>query len=146
MQRGILFAEIQQTSDITYRIYDWDRTDDKGNKRELHTNFALEAFDYKLYNKYKTLPEEKLNSTKRIIKCDYFQTNILNFDKEIIKDYYKIDSFIIYMCINGNFDIFYNNQESVNVKKGETILLPAVLKNIKLVPKCECKILEVFIQ
>jgi mannose-6-phosphate isomerase len=142
---GILLAEIQQTSDVTYRIYDWDRRDDNGNERELHTDLALEAIDYTFQNNYKTeyTPEE--NKTVNIVECDYFKTNILNFNKSIEKDYTLLDSFVILMCLDGNFDIEYE-EDKITVKKGETILIPAELNNIKLLPQGDVKLLEVYIK
>jgi len=141
---GILLAEIQQTSDITYRIYDWDRIDDKGNSRELHTKQALEAIDYKHLSNYKTIYEEKLNKTTQIVNCPYFTTNTLHINKPFQKEYYSIDSFVIYMCVDGELQIATQNS-NVSLKKGETILIPADIKSINLIPQKETKLLEVFI-
>ncbi|MFW5886830.1 MAG: type I phosphomannose isomerase catalytic subunit, partial [Bacteroidota bacterium] len=115
---GILLAEIQQTSDVTYRIYDWDRVDDKGKERELHTDLALEAIDYKYYSNYKTNYQEKINETVNLVDCNYFTTNILKFSQLVEKDYNMVDSFIIYMCISGNVNIIYNVTENINLSKG----------------------------
>ena len=141
---GILLAEIQQTSDITYRIYDWDRIDDKGISRELHTKQALDAIDYKHLSNYKTIYEEKLNETIQIVNCPYFTTNTLHINKPFQKEYYSIDSFVIYMCINGELQIATQNS-NVSLKKGETILIPADIKSLNLIPQRETKLLEVFI-
>jgi len=92
---GILLAEIQQTSDITYRIYDWDRVDDKGKPRELHTDLALQAIDYNHYDNYRTDYSHELNQTAQIIDCQYFTTNLLDFDRTVEKDFNFIDSFVI---------------------------------------------------
>jgi mannose-6-phosphate isomerase len=143
---GILLAEIQQTSDITYRIYDWNRTDANGNPRELHTNLALDAIDYKVYNNYKIKYEQVLNRTANIVDCPYFFTNTLKFNKPIEKDYSLIDSFVIYMCIEGKFYINPENGESLPVNKGETVLLPAILKNLTLQPEGQVQIIEVYIK
>ncbi len=142
---GILLAEIQQTSDITYRIYDWDRKDAQGNHRELHTDLAIDAIDYNYYDNYKTIYKQKLNESSNIVDCNYFTTNILQFNKSISKDYNTIDSFVIYICLEGEYSISYATKEKLNVKKGETILLPAVLKQITLIPKANTKIIEVYI-
>lgn len=142
--KGILLAEIQQTSDITYRIYDWDRKDDRGKNRELHTELALDAIDYYFYDNYKTNYNEMLNETSLLIHCDYFITNLLHFDQPIKKDYDFLDSFVIYMVLQGEFRINFNN-DSVHVKLGESVLLPASLENITLNPLKESKILEVYI-
>jgi mannose-6-phosphate isomerase len=143
---GILLAEIQQTSDITYRIYDWDRKDASGKSRELHTEQAVDAIDYTFHKTYRSNYIETLNKTNNIIDCPYFFTNILTFNQPVEKDYNLIDSFVIYMCVEGEFNIQYNKDETVAVKKGETILLPAVLKNVTLNTNARTKILEVYIK
>ncbi len=142
---NILLAEIQQTSDITYRIYDWGRLGNDGNPRELHTEQALNVIDFKKYKKYKTNYKVPLNKTANILKCPYFTTNILEFDTTINKDYNLIDSFVIYICVKGSFKIKYNKNNIETVNYGETILLPAVLKNISLIPQGKTKLLEVYI-
>ncbi len=143
--KGILLTEIQQTSDITYRIYDWGRTDSNGNPRELHTDLALDVIDFKAYAKYKTDYTFKVNKTSNILKCPYFTTNILSFNKIVEKDYNLIDSFVIYICIEGSFKIQYNKTEVEQFTFGESILLPATLKNVRLIPDVSCKLLEVYI-
>lgn len=143
--KGILLAEIQQTSDLTYRIYDWNRLDDNGNARELHTEMAVDVIDYSATKNSKTDYKKIQNQTVNTIKCRYFSTNILKFDKEIEKDYILIDSFVIYLCTNGKFSIVYNQNESVTVEAGETVLIPAVLKNLILIPDTEAQILEVYV-
>lgn len=143
---GILLAEIQQTSDITYRIYDWDRVDEQGNSRELHTDLALDAIDFSYYDQYKTAYKKTLNEVSTIISCEYFTTNILEFEKKIDCDYALLDSFVIYMCLEGEFTIHYNQTDKVPVTKGETVLIPAELEVIKLIPVIKSKILEVYIQ
>ncbi len=142
---GILLAEIQQTSDITYRIYDWDRVDSEGKLRDLHTELAVDAIDYNLYDEYKTPYTTNQNASSKIISCRYFNTNILQFDKKIEKDYFHFDSFVIYMCLEGNFDIYTGEDETVNVKKGETVLIPAILNEIMLHPHEKSKVLEIYI-
>ena len=142
---GIVLAEIQQTSDITYRIFDWNRKDDNGNYRELHTEQALDAIDYKTYDNYKTEYESEKNATSKIIGSKYFETNILEFDQSIEKDYHQLDSFVIYMCIAGEFEIEYYETEKITVKKGETVLIPAVIEHLLLNPLVQSKLLEVYI-
>lgn len=142
---GILLAEIQQTSDITYRISDWNRTDDSGKPRELHTELAADAIDYNTYPEYKTSYQSELNNTNKIISCRYFTTNIIQFDKGINKDYINLDSFVIYMCLEGSFNILSEEGEIVAVKKGETVLIPAILKDIQLTPDDQTKLLEIYI-
>jgi len=144
--KGILLAEIQQTSDVTYRIYDYDRKDGNGNKRELHTDLALDAIDFTYQDEYKTKYKAEKNRSSEIISCDYFTTNILDFTEKLEKDYHHFDSFIVYMTLEGQFNIEYEGgNEKVN--KGETVLLPASLESVRLKPETEsAKVLEIYIK
>lgn len=143
--KGVCLAEIQQTSDITYRIYDFDRVDDKGNKRELHTEDALAAIDYNYYKDYKTRYERKLNDCVRLVSCQYFTTNLIHFDKEIKRKYTGLDSFIVYVCVEGEMHLEYKGG-AMDFKKGDSILLPAEMKEVTLIPSAESKILEAYVQ
>jgi len=144
--KGVLLAEIQQTSDINYRIFDWERRDKEGLGRELHLELAKEALDYNYEKKHKTDFEQELNKTSELVKCPFFTTNIIEFDKAQEKDYFELDSFVIYICLDGGFNIDIEGEESVSVTKGETVLIPANLKNLILSPKGNAKLLEVYIQ
>lgn len=140
---GTVLAEIQQTSDVTYRIYDYERVDaTTGEQRELHTNLALDAIDYKLYDNYKTEYNLKENKSSKLVHSPYFKTDIIQLSGELEKDYSKLDSFVIYMCVEGSFEIQCNG-EGIQVNKGETILLPAIISNINLKSN-QAKILEVY--
>ena len=141
---GMLLAEIQQTSDTTYRIYDWDRTNDKGNTRELHTEEALDAIDFKKQNSYRTPYNFEINSTNEIIKCDKFTTNIVNFNQTISKDLETLDSFVIYMGVEGNTILVWDDGE-INIEMGEAIIVPASISQIELVPKTTSKLLEIYL-
>lgn len=143
---GILLAEIQQTSDLTYRIYDYDRKDAEGNLRELHNDLAVDAIDYDYYRNYKTEYKETLNKSELIEKCQYFTTNILAADKKIEKDVPELDSFIIYMCVEGSCMIEYEDKQQVFLKMGETVLVPAMLENFIIIPDGKTKLLEVYIE
>jgi len=142
---GVLLAEIQQTSDITYRIYDWDRVDAQGKGRELHTQLALAAIDYKAKKNYKTEYSSVLNKTNEVIKCPYFTTNVINFSTKISKDYTYLDSFVIYMCTEGSVIITYNDNKKETLKKGESILIPNCLNKLTLTAKVNANLLEVYI-
>jgi mannose-6-phosphate isomerase len=142
--KGLLIAEIQQTSDITYRIYDFDRVDDKGNKRELHTEEALAAIDYKHYPEYKTKYQHKKDETVELVKCPYFTTNVMDFTHGIEKDYSALDSFVIHVCVAGEYTIKHNNL-AYPVKMGECILLPKTIDKIELKTTSGFKILESYI-
>lgn len=144
---GILLAEIQQTSDTTYRIYDWDRVDDKGKSRELHTEEALEAIDFKAHDDYKSNYKEIKNASSNMVTSPFFITNIIVLDKALAKDYTELDSFVIYICVEGNLVLVHDGEEEkqVSLSKGEAVLVPAVIDRIDLIPSETSKILEVFI-
>jgi len=142
---GILLAEIQQTSDTTYRIYDWDRLDDKGNPRQLHIEEAIDAIDYKAYDNYRSEYPKVKNETIEIVDEQYFTTNILDLDKPLQKNYDQLDSFVIYTCVEGSSHIKYT-QGSVSLKMGECVLVPNDIKNIGIFPDDKTKILETYIR
>lgn len=143
--KGILLAEIQQTSDVTYRIFDYGRCDAQGNPRELHTELALDAIDYTIQEEYKTKYEPKTNESVELVKCKYFTTNVLDFNQVIDKDYNQLDSFVIYMGIEGSSEIV-TESGSETLHKGETILIPASVESVQLKPVSpSAKILEVYI-
>lgn len=141
---GSVIAEIQQTSDITYRIYDYERIDTKtGKQRELHTDLALDAIDFEVVENYKTNYNLVENKSSKLIHSLYFKTDIIKLTSSIVKNYSNLDSFVIYMCVEGSFSIDCNNTlTEVNI--GETILLPAVTKAIVLKAK-QATILEVYL-
>ncbi len=143
---GILLAEIQQTSDATLRIYDFDRLDDKGKPRELHTEKALAAIDFKNPDHYKSNYTLVPNQPSQLAKCDYFTVNCLDLSKMVSRDYIWLDSFVVYMCLQGGFTIRYNNNSEEKVNTGETVLLPAEIRQVELIPDRETKILEVYIE
>ena len=144
--KGSLVTEIQQTSDVTYRIFDYNRKDDKGNLRELHNDLALDAIDFSYLDDYKTKYSAELNKSTEIVSCKYFTTNILEFDKIIEKDYFQIDSFVIYITLEGNFEI-ETETGTEKVGKGETVLIPANIDLLKIKPTSgKVKLLEVYIR
>jgi mannose-6-phosphate isomerase len=143
--RGIIVAEIQQTSDVTYRIFDYNRQDKNGEMRELHTELALDAIDFSFQHDYKTRYKTVKNKTSEVVTCKYFTTNIIEFDDIIKKDISHIDSFVIYICVDGEFSIHWKKGNE-NIIKGETLLVPACLEEYELVPKNGiAKVLEVHI-
>ena len=127
---GNLLAEIQQTSDITYRVYDFDRRDANGNPRELHTEQAKDAIDYTVYPEYKSEYDRNGKSATPLVKCQYFDVK-----REIIDGVSTIDasadSFMIIMCLDGEATITDNLGGVTHVKKGESILVPAVITSMK---------------
>ncbi len=142
---GILLAEIQQASDITYRIYDFNRKDKDGNSRELHVEQAMDVIDYKVPESYKTKYSVSTNKVSKVVESRYFITGIIEADKPIGLDYYHLDSFVIFICIDGKAEIVYGDGLKVDINKGETALIPAELKQINLVPVNKTRILEVYI-
>ena len=143
---GVLLAEIQQTSDLTYRIYDWGRSDEKGHPRELHTELALEAIDFRKPSSYKTEYLPLQNSTVTAVDSPFFTTGVLRLDQPVEKDFNLIDSFVIYLCMEGAAGITYGKGEVELIKKGETVLIPAELKNLAIVPTEATTLLEVYIK
>ncbi|MGZ3929712.1 MAG: class I mannose-6-phosphate isomerase, partial [Mucilaginibacter sp.] len=143
--KGLLIAEIQQTSDITYRIYDFDRVDDKGNKRELHTEEALAAIDYNFYPEYKTKYQPEKNKDVHLVTCPYFTTNIMDFTESTSKDYSSLDSFVIHVCVEGEYVIETGGKQHP-VKMGECILLPRTIDSVELKTAKGFKILESYIE
>ncbi|MEM6844920.1 MAG: type I phosphomannose isomerase catalytic subunit [Bacteroidota bacterium] len=142
--KGILLAEIQQTSDVTYRIYDFDRRDDKGNTRELHVEQALDAIDYQEYDEYKTLYEKRENEVVDVVEAPYFVTSRLQFTENTSRDYADRDSFTIYVCVDGKAAI-YSDGKSYPIKKGEACLLPASVKHVELVTSGGFTLLESYV-
>jgi mannose-6-phosphate isomerase len=141
---GILLAEIQQTSDTTYRIYDWDRVDSQGRSRDLHTEEALEAIDYNVYETYRSEYARLKNETVEVVNQVHFTTNIIHFDKPLKKNYEELDSFVIYVCVEGSLDVKYD-EETVALKMGECMLIPNELKQIQLLPHTDSKLLETYL-
>ncbi|KXN97869.1 mannose-6-phosphate isomerase [Aequorivita aquimaris] len=139
---GVLLAEIQQTSDITYRIYDWDRPDTNGKLRDLHTDLALEAIDF-------NPPESKLNysevknSPSPIGTTNFFAVNKLVLSENYLKDLEQVPSFTVYMCLEGSA-IIETDDYSEEIKKGETFLIPAHIPKLKFITN-SASFLEVYI-
>jgi mannose-6-phosphate isomerase len=139
---GIVLAEIQQTSDITYRIYDWDRPDIDGQLRALHTDQAIAAINYdntdaRLHYK------DTFDQVVRLCSTPFFETNKLYLQKQLARDYSALDSFVVYMCIDGAAVIASKNSSEA-IKKGETLLIPAIEGNI-VINTSGVTILEIYI-
>ena len=143
--KGVVVAEIQQSSDITYRIYDYKRVDDQGNERELHTEQALDVINFNASKEPKTVYTPLMNEVTPLVSCNYFTTNMLRFNKSIARQYAKIDSFVSYMCLEGNFVIDFGGEKTI-VNKGDTILIPASIDELSLIPDAEVTLLEVYVE
>lgn len=137
---GVLLAEIQQTSDITYRLYDFDRKDANGNKRELHVDLAVDAINYDVTHTQKSYSDRE-NQSNPIVDCPYFTTNFLPLHGEISIEKTG-DSFTVYMCVEGSFAL-ENQTQKYEFGKGDTVLVPAALKQFKLSGKAS--LLEIYI-
>ncbi len=140
---GVLLAEIQQTSDVTYRVFDFNRKDKNGNLRELHTELALDAIDYHKKEDFKVAYHNGSNKINPMVACPYFNTNFIYLTKDLEQDVTQRDSFTIYMCVGGSLEI-QNDFGSTHIRKGETVLIPALSNNIILKTQ-KAKILEVTI-
>ncbi|UOK43818.1 MULTISPECIES: type I phosphomannose isomerase catalytic subunit [Flavobacterium] len=138
---GTVIAEIQQTSDITYRIYDWDRVDAQGNARELHIEQALDAITYDEVaskKKYETVA----NMSNPVVDCAYFSTNVIPLDGKM--NFTKNGtSFTVLVCTEGDFSVVNGSGVEFKFKMGDTILLPAALTDFELVGFAT--LLEIFI-
>lgn len=143
--KGLMIAEIQQTSDITYRIYDFDRTDAAGNKRELHVEEALDAIDYQYYDEYKTLYSNELNTVNSIVESPYFHTSKLELTETLHRDHSQLDSFTIYICLEGEGTLQTEGAPETKVSKGDSLLVPAALKQLTWVPDGSLKLLETYV-
>lgn len=137
---GLVVAEIQQTSDITYRLYDFDRKDAQGNTRELHVDLALDAINY---NKVETQKkyETKTNTSNVVVDCPYFTTNFIPLENKVEVSK-SGETFTVYMCIEGSFEIEYNGFKQSYIK-GDTVLVPAEINAFILTGKAS--ILEIYI-
>ena len=142
--KGLLLAEIQQNSDCTYRIYDYNRPDTNGKLRELHTAEALDAIDFSELKDGKTHYTYRENSTTRLAECPYFTTNLIPLTKPLKKDFHKLDSFVIYLCVDGIAAV-KSMEEIVPIHAGECVLVPAVADTVELFSEGPAKLLEVYI-
>ena len=140
---GIMVAEIQQTSDTTYRIYDWDRIDVAGMRRTLHIPQSVEAIGFGRPDSYRTEVETVMNRTVPVVGCPYFVTNLLQLQGEMEKDYTNLDSFVILVALEGNFTL-YDENGAVFVNKGECVLIPNIIKKVRIRAERYAKLLEVY--
>jgi len=142
--KGVLLAEIQQPSDITFRVFDWNRVDDEGNSRELHVQEALEAIDFEHQtDNFKVEYQPQLNKTVRLVRSQYFNTSLLEFDQPLNKSFVEIDSFVIYMCLDGQILLAYGDERE-RLETGEVVLIPAEMEEVQLLPARKSKLLEVY--
>jgi len=140
---GVILAEIQQTSDVTYRVFDFNRKDKAGNLRELHTQMALDAMDYDKKDDFKVAYDTTSDYANTMVDSPYFKTNFLSLTKDFEQDTATRDSFTIYLCVAGSATV-ETNEGIVDIHKGETVLVPAMAKYIR-VKTDNARLLEVTI-
>jgi mannose-6-phosphate isomerase len=145
--KGLLLIEIQQTSDITYRIYDWDRVDDKGIGRELHTDLASQAIDFDAEPVKREHKTEERNISQEIVSTPFFTVNRLILDKSTERSFIQLDTFRIYLCIEGEAKFECDGEiEAVHIGAGEVILIPACIAHVNILPIGHIKLLETYIE
>ena len=142
---GCFIAEIQQTSDITYRIYDYNRKDANGNFRELHTELAKDAIDYTIYPDYKLDYTHGKQPIQTLVSCSCFTTDLIEGKKGNAVQTAHPDSFSIYICLEGIAELTDSNGYSIEIKQGETVLIPAENLLTTLMFKEKGKLLNVYI-
>lgn len=144
---GILLAEVQQSSDVTYRIYDYDRPGMDGKPRELHTELAAQALDYHVENNYKTEYSDSSNKAIQIVDTPYFDVRVMEVSKPFHRDLIKYDSFIITMCLEGDCKIHIRSTgDEILLKEGNSTFIPAAIANYDIIPQQGVtRILDAFI-
>lgn len=142
--QGMMVAEIQQTSDITYRVYDWGREHNPATAREMHLDLAIDVIDYTTGHDYKTAYVPAKNKPVELVNCPYFTVNLLEIDSLAGRPLMDRDSFVIYLCIEGALIIDCSGMKET-LNKGETLLVPACIADIHLKPKEKTKLLEIYI-
>jgi mannose-6-phosphate isomerase len=140
---GCFLAEIQQTSDVTYRIYDFKRKDKNGNYRQLHTREAAEAIDYTVSQNYRTNYVPLKNCGVRMVTCPYFNTSVYDIDKPMMLDYSSLDSFVVLIGIEGSSVVTDDEGDKFDFRGGETILVPATAKTLRV--EGEIRFLETYV-
>lgn len=143
---GCFIAEIQQTSDITYRIYDFGRVGLDGKPRELHTELSKAAIDYTVLEDYKTAYEDVKNAENEIVSCDYFTTSLFDLDKPVSVPVKARDSFLIVICTGGNGSLTDSEGNAITLRQGETVLIPACTESVTFAPDKELKVITSYIR
>ncbi len=150
MQRDTIVAEIQENSDITYRLYDYNRVGNDGRMRPLKLDKALDVMNYSQTKETAAShPQPVVNGVVNLCKSPYFTTNLLTLNRSVQRDYAPLDSFVAFMCVGGEASLTALDCETedrtVSLRIGEAVLIPAALNDIRIEPKGECKLIEVYI-
>ena len=144
---GMVIAEIQQTSDVTYRIYDYLRRDRDGNLRELHTELALEAINFlDITTDPKVNYTESRDAVVSLVECPFFTTNELKLTQPFKRDYTDIDSFRVYMCLSGQCCFLSPSGQGIFLHQGESLVVPASMMVVTIVPDENAKLLESYVE
>ena len=142
--KGVLLAEIQQPSDITFRIYDWNRVDANGQRRELHTEEAFDAIHSEQnLNDFQVHYTPERNKTVSLVKSPYFTTNLLEMDMQVQKSFVNLDSFVIYICLEGSAFLVTDGFKE-RLETGEVALVPAEIGQMQIIPDAYAKLLETY--
>ena len=143
---GVFVAEIQQTSDITYRIFDYNRRDKDGKLRELHVSQAVDAINYEdVEDDFRTLYEPVPNEPVELVACPYFTTSVYDMTEEITCDYSELDSFVVFICVEGTCRLLDDAKNEVSLRAGETVLFPATTQEVTILPETHVKLLETYV-
>ena len=142
---GCFLAEIQETSNITYRIYDFNRKDKNGNTRELHTELAKDVIDYSVLPDYRTHYTPKKDEPVEIARCEHFTTTVYDLTESMTMDYSELDSFVIYICMEGKCTITDDQGNKIEMQAGESVLFPATTNSLVVIPTEGVKFLETYI-
>lgn len=139
---GTFLAEIQETSDVTYRIYDFKRKDKDGNYRQLHTEAAAECIDYSVENDYRTKYKARKNEGVELAQCAHFTTSVYDLNEPMLLDYSELDSFVVLIALSGECTLSTGDAET-QLRAGETVLLPATTQTLNV--SGTVKFLETFV-
>ncbi len=143
---GAFIAEIQQTSDVTYRIYDFNRKDSEGNARELHTELSKLAINYEVLPEYKTMYDGGKNNEISLVDCEYFTTKIYDLDQPLVCDFSSIDSFVVMICVEGCAKLKSDDGAITTIKSGQMILMPATTASVSVEPDQTVKFLTSYVE
>lgn len=138
---GAFIVEIQQTSDITYRIYDFNRHGADGKLRELHTELAREAIDYTVFDDYRTRYTPLPNTETPLISCPYFSTSLYDLNRPLTLDCSSFDSFVVVVCVEGGGTLAADGGEALSLHAGETVLVPAIVGHLRIDPSPRIRLL-----
>ncbi len=143
---GVFLAEIQETSNVTYRIYDYNRVDANGLPRELHTELAREAIDFEDSGGDQQVDYERVvNEPVELLATPYFTTSLYELDEELVCDYSELDSFVVFVCLEGSGTLVNEELQETDISAGEVVLFSALTKEVTVIPDPEVKLLEVYV-